>query len=302
MRFTVGSDGNGVLLRSYLKKLHISGKQVAHLKGIENGIQVNGEHVTVRFILHEGDIINLDMEDKTGSEAVKANCLPISVLYEDNGIVVCNKPPFMPTHPSHGHYDDTLANALAYYYKDKPFVFRPVNRLDRNTSGVVMVAKDPRSASVMYTEMLGRRINKEYIAVVDGEFSGEGMIEKPLRRTKESIIVREVCQIGEEGAQYAKTEYRVLAFGNGMSTVILKPLTGRTHQLRVHLASIGHPIVGDDLYGKESSKINRQALHALSVVFNRNYSTEPDTVSVTAPIPDDMAELVRMTGYIGESE
>lgn len=304
MDFIVGKDGENMLLRSYLKHLHISGKQLSHLKMLENGITVNGKRVTVRTVLSCGDVIGLALEDTCGS-AAKAVDLPLSILYEDDDIVVCNKPADMPTHPSHDHYDDTLGNALAFYYSNRPFVFRPVNRLDRNTSGAVIVAKNIRASAMMYSEMMKHRISKTYIAVVEGELAGEGRIEKSLRRTEKSIIVREVCDDGAENAQKAITEYRGLACGNGMSLVLLRPLTGRTHQLRVHLMSIGHPIVGDSLYGHESELIARQALHAEAVSFRRPCDIDRNDMTelfVNAPIPDDMLTVINSMGYKSDNK
>ena len=289
MEFKIPKDGNGILLRTYLKRLSFSNKLVAHLKTVENGITVNGEHVTVRYVLNEGDILNLAIEDSLPSESVEPVELPLEIVYEDGDIVVCNKPPFMPTHPSHNHYDDTLANALAFYYSGKPFVFRPVNRLDRNTSGTVLVAKNARAAAMLFSEMKKRNIGKTYIAIVNGELEGSGVIEKHLCRTEASIIVRRVCEENEPGAQYAKTEYEVIKSGNGLSLIKLKPLTGRTHQLRVHLASIGHPILGDDIYGNASDKIDRQALHAESLIFTR--PSDGARIEIKAPLPLDIKNI-----------
>lgn len=295
MKFVIEQNDNGMLLLTYLKKLKLSAKLIRHLKRVPDGIKVNGQHVTVRYVLQSGDIIDLAIEDTEINESITPVDLPVSVIYEDSDMVICSKPPFMPTHPSHDHYTDTLANALAFrYLKKEPFVFRPVNRLDRNTSGAVMIAKNARAASIMFGEMKKRKIEKEYIAVVCGEFSGSGIIDKPLRRTAQSIIVRETCNIDDEGAQTAFTEYNVLASGGGVSYVSLKPLTGRTHQLRVHLASIGHPICGDDLYGGASSLIDRQALHASKLTFCR--PSDNKTITIEAPLPDDIIRLIEAAG------
>ena len=132
-----------------IKSLSLSSKMVKYLKYRENGITVDGSKVTVRHILRTGETLCLALEDTESSETATPSNIPIDIVYEDDSIVVVNKPPFMPTHPSHGHHDDTLANALAYYYNLRgiPFVFRPINRLDRNTSGILLIAKDRISAS-----------------------------------------------------------------------------------------------------------------------------------------------------------
>ena len=298
MVFTVNPESDGMLLRSYLKRLSLSNKLIARLKRIENGITVNGNHATVRYILKNGDVISLALEDTESNESLIPVNIPIDIVYEDPQLTVCNKPPFMPTHPSHDHYDDTLANALAYIYRDVPFVFRPVNRLYRNTSGTVLVAKNARSASILFSQMKKRQIEKTYIAVTDGEFHGSGIIDKPLCRTDESIIVRRVCDTSHEGAKEAQTEYTVLFAGNGMSVVRLRPLTGRTHQIRVHLASIGHPIIGDELYGSKSELIDRQALHAESLSFIS--PADSSRLCVKAPIPNDIKRLFELSGYFTE--
>lgn len=291
MDFTVKNDGDGMLLRTYLKRIRISGKLVSHLKAVRNGICVNGEQVTVRRILRTGDVISLAIEDTEANENIVPVDLPIEILYEDDDLIVIGKPPFMPTHPSCNHHDDTLANALAFYFceKGQNFVFRPVNRLDRNTSGVVMVAKNARAAAFMHTEMTKGRIEKTYFAIADGEMSDSGMIETYLCRTEKSIIVRRVCSENDEGAQYALTEYTVQSTGNGMTALSLRLHTGRTHQIRVHLSHIGHAIVGDDIYGKESPYISRQALHARTLSFNR--PSDEKRITVVSPLPDDIKKL-----------
>ena len=298
MDFTVGAEGEGLLLRTYLRRLHLSSRLISHLKAIESGIEVNGESCTVRRILHMGDIVSLRYEDSEQGASATPSPLPIEILYEDTDTVVVNNPPKIPTHPSHGHHDDTLANALAYRYSGTPFVFRPINRLDRNTSGVVLVARNARAASILSDELQSGGFDKTYLAVCDGEFSGAGRIIKALRRTEESIIVRETCREDDTGASHAETGYRVLASAGGKSLVKLFPYTGRTHQLRVHLASIGHPITGDDLYGKASDLIPRQALHAQMLTFTL---VGGERITLTAPLPDDILNLCRAVGLDTDS-
>ena len=293
LEFTVGNAEEGLLLRTYLRRLHLSSRLISHLKAVERGIEVNGESCTVRRILHSGDTVRLRYEDAEQGASATPSPLPVEILYEDRDAVAVNKPPQMPTHPSHGHHDDTLANALAYRYSGTPFVFRPINRLDRNTSGIVLVARNVRAASILSDELQSGGFEKTYIAVCDGELSGAGRIIKALRRTAESIIVRETCREDDEGASHAETGYRVLASAGGKSLVRLYPYTGRTHQLRVHLASIGHPITGDDLYGSASDLIQRQALHAQELSFTL---VGGERVTLRAPLPDDIVELCRAVG------
>ena len=217
--------------------------------------------------------------------------LPLDVLYEDADVVVPAKPADMPTHPSFGHYEDTVANALAYRYarEEIPFVFRPVNRLDRNTSGLLLIARNRMAAGTMFSAMRQGEIRKLYLAVLEGELSEEdGLIETYLRRTAESIIVREVCG-ADGGGDFARTRYRVLAKGQGKNLVAAVPLTGRTHQLRVHFSYLGCPLVGDDLYGTPSDGIGRHALHSAILSFPR--PSDGTRTTVYAPLPEDMLGL-----------
>lgn len=283
----------------YIKSLSLSSKMVKYLKYRENGITVDGCQVTVRHILREGEALCLALEDTESSETATPSNIPIDIVYEDDSIVVVNKPPFMPTHPSHGHHDDTLANALAYYYnlKGTPFVFRPINRLDRNTSGLVIVAKNKISAAKMTEYMKDHKIKKSYIALLrgellpDGEKNSEGLyvIDKHLHRTEKSIIVREVCSPDAPDADRAITYYKILKRTDECTEVEAFPQTGRTHQLRVHFASLGHPIIGDDLYGSSDQFIDRHALHAHALEF-----PSPDgknIIHLSSPLPSDILKV-----------
>lgn len=285
-------DSSTPLLAFLRERLGLSQAHIRHLKYIENGITVNSSHVTVRYILREGDVLELASEDTEPSENIIPSALELDVLYEDENIVVPNKPHGMPTHPSHNHYDDTVANALAYRYQALriPFVFRPVNRLDKDTSGLLIIARDRISASRLFEQMRRGEIVKEYIAILDGvPPETNGKIEAYIRRKSESIITRETCEKCEN-ADYAFTKYTILATNGKYSVVRATPITGRTHQLRVHFAHIGCPIVGDDLYGTSSPYITRHALHAERLIF-----THPMTkgmLDIRSPLPIDMQKLV----------
>lgn len=294
MQITVTEEYNGMQLGQFLRRvLGFSTKMIKHLKFEENGILVNGTHVTVRHTLQSGDRLSLATEDRE-SAPIEPIDLPLRILYEDADIVVPAKPTNMPTHPSCDHHDDTVANALAFRYRQSatPFVFRPINRLDRNTSGLLLVARNRVAAGKLSAFMRMGRIQKTYLAVLDGELPmGDGQIDAYLHRTAQSIILREVCSADAPDADEAHTLYTVLAVGNGHTLVCARPLTGRTHQLRVHFASIGHPITGDDLYGKVSDRIARHALHAHTLCFPHPATACEQTF--TAPLPSDMEALIR---------
>lgn len=276
-----------------IDELGFSKRAIAALKARPDGILLNGKHATVRAKVNEGDVLIINCEDMGSNEEklVPSSTLP-DIIYEDEHIVAVNKPPFMPTHQSQGHFYDTLANSLAYYYskEGRPFVFRSVNRLDRNTSGVVLVAKSRIAAAKLSEEMKRDGIKKSYIAILDGTLEQNlGTIETYIRRAQKSIILREVCGECEDG-KIAITNYRVLARANGLTLVEAEPRTGRTHQLRVHFSHLGAPILGDDLYGSASPLIERHALHARKLNF-----VHPDSrkvISIQADLPSDMREII----------
>ena len=276
-------------------ELKLSTKMIKYLKYRPLGITVNGSPVTVRYVLKFNECLSLAIEDSESSPTLAPIELPLDVLYEDDDIVVPAKPANMPTHPSHDHYTDTVANALAFRYAKEgiPFIFRPINRLDRNTSGLLLISRNKRAAGKLTQAMQKGEIQKVYLAVCVGEMKEkEGVIDAPLHRTQESIIVREVCSPTAPDADYACTEYRVLATESGYSLVLVRPLTGRTHQIRVHFAYAGHPLVADDLYGTPSPLINRHALHAYELSFPHPMTGE--RMTLTAPLCQDMREMIEI--------
>ena len=294
MDIIITEEMEGLCLREIIRnELDLSVKMLKYLKYRNEGILVNGERRTVRYIPQAGDVLTLETEDRS-AQILDAVDLPLSVLYEDADIVVPNKPADMPTHPSHNHHGDTVANALAYRYQSAgiPFVFRPINRLDRNTSGLLLIARNKIAAGKLAKQMQAGEIRKTYLAVLDGEWKEDrGIIDAPLHRTKESIIVREVCSPDAPDADPARTEFEVLARENGHTLVMAHPITGRTHQLRVHFAHKGHPLTGDDLYGTQTEAITRHALHARRLEFR--HPTSGHALAFTAPLPDDFKALIR---------
>ena len=277
-----------------------SNNQIKRLKSLDDGILLNGQRVTVRRLLSPGDTLSLRLEDDGDNPSLVPTELPLSVLYEDENIIALDKPAGMPTHPSHGHFEDTLANGLAFLFRKRgePFVFRAVNRLDRGTSGIVLVAKNSKAAADLSEAMKAGMIKKTYVALVNGNMSGSGVIDRPIRRQAESIITREVCDIDLPGAKRAVSEYRVISSGGGWSFVELNPVTGRTHQLRVHLSSVGHPIAGDGLYGTAETVptapdrlFDRPALHCRRL---RIFFADSD-ILIEAPLPDDIRAVVGET-------
>lgn len=289
MQFIVTERENGKTVRDFLKLHGVSAALTAKLKRTLQGITLNGTHVTVRAVLKTGDTLALAVEDDEPNEKILPLEKEVETVFETEDLLVANKPPFMPTHPSHGHFADTLANALVWRYRGMPH-FRPrfINRLDRNTSGAVLVAKHALSAARLSGAMARGEIEKTYYAVVDGIIKRETVLKTGIRRKGESIILREVCAEGE--GDLAITKITPVCGAGGFTLVHLTPKTGRTHQLRVHLSHIGAPIVGDELYGAPTPLIARHALHAAGLSFP--LSANGETVHAFAPIPPDMEKLI----------
>ncbi len=264
--------------------LHLSQRLVSKMKRT-GAIKLNKEQRTVRAVANSGDVLTLEIVEEA-SENIVPKPLPLDIVYEDEDILAVNKPRNMPTHPSPGHYEDTLANAVMYYYRDKGFVFRAVSRLDRDTTGIVLIAKNSIAAKRLSEQIKHNEIKKTYYAVCVGEFEHESAsVDAAIKRDEESAVKRVVSENGK----YAVTEYRALMHKNGFSLVELKPITGRTHQIRVHMSYIGHPLFGDFLYGEEIENESMR-LHCAFLEF-RHPSTNEVCV-IKAPLPTDFYPMV----------
>lgn len=272
-------------IHELLKAHGYSSTVIRHLKETENGIQRNGVWARVYEPLASGDTVTILLTEEASSENIVPTPLPLDIVYEDEDLLIINKPAGMPIHPSQGNYDNTLANACAYYFQQKgePFTYRCINRLDRDTTGLLIIARHAYSASLLSSMVAKREIHREYLALATGLVPDSGVIEAPIARVDGSTIEREV---NFETGEFARTHYRRLEYKNGYSLVSLKLDTGRTHQIRVHMKYIGHPLPGDFLYNPDYSVIRRQALHSYRLTF-----THPITgkeLQFTAPLPDDM--------------
>ena len=287
--YTIPSEFDGETLLSFLKFKKYSSQIIAHLKRTKNGILLNHVWGRVRDVLHKDDVLEISLIESDSSENIIPTKLPLDIVYEDEDLMVINKSANMPIHPSQGNYDNTLANALAYYFKEKDiaFTYRCINRLDRDTTGLLIVAKHMYSASLLSDMVSRREIHREYLAIATGKTPNEGTITAPIARVDGSTIERNVDFTNGE---YACTHYKTISYKNGYSLVSLKLDTGRTHQIRVHMKHIGHPLPGDFLYNPDYSVISRQALHSHKLAF-----THPITgvfMEFTAELPEDMKTLV----------
>lgn len=300
MQYIIDAPYDGVMLKQYLcDELGLSRRLLTRLKQHPSGILLDGRRVTVRATLHAGAVLTLALEDTpdTKSGIIVPSAILPDILYEDEDILVCNKPFGMPTHPSHGHFDDTLANAVAHYdvtVKGQAGVFRPINRLDRDTSGVVLIARHQLAAARLSEAMREGRIRKRYLTILEGvPPCRDGLIDASICRERESIITRCICPPDAPGAHEALTHYRIVARwsvgSHERSLVCAEPRTGRTHQLRLHFAHVGAPIAGDTMYGRSFDGVPtpaRQALHAYSLTFP--HPTTGKTVTAVAPLGDDL--------------
>ena len=269
----------------FLKSRGYSHAVITHLKRTEKGIEKNGEWARVSDPLKESDLLTIRLIEEEGSSQILPVFIPLNIVYEDEDLLVINKPAGMPIHPSQGNHDNTLANALCYYFKEKdiPFTYRCINRLDRDTTGLLIVAKHMYSASLLSNMVAKREIHREYLALATGQVPEKGVITAPIARKEDSTIERVV---DEERGEFARTNFRRLEYKNGYSLVSLILDTGRTHQIRVHMKYLGHPLPGDFLYNPDYSFIKRQALHSYRLSFIHPITIEE--MEFTAPLPDDM--------------
>lgn len=270
MKFIVEKDCGGMTVQNFLRKhCNVSARLLTKLKRTENGITANGEHIRSIDILHSGDIVELKMPDDE-NDIIPVE-MPLDIVYEDEEIIVFNKPPFMPVHPVREHQLDTLANGAKYYSNSKgeDYTFRAINRLDRDTSGLVLVAKSSYAAT-----FLSKNVSKIYVALCEGELYGNGTIDKPIRLKEGHTIQRET---GENGIK-AVTHWKSVQVNNNHTYLELKLETGRTHQIRVHMASIGHPLAGDDMYGGSRNIFKRQCLHCSTLTFIHPVTKEKMTI------------------------
>lgn len=279
------------LLKVYFQ---ISDNLITKLKKNKQ-ILLNSEFTYLDHILSINDIVKINLDfDETSDNIVPNGNIPLNIIYEDESMIIINKQPNTPIHPSINHFDDSLSNAIQFYFNENNIKrkIRPVNRLDKDTSGIVIFAKNEYVQELLIRQMKSNKFNKEYIAILVGHLKEKsGTIDAPISRKSESIIEREINDSGAKSI----THYELIKnFENNktlLSLVKFRLETGRTHQIRVHSKYIGHPILGDSLYGKSSNLILRQALHANRISFIHPISRE--IIEFEAPIPQDINNIIK---------
>lgn len=266
LEFTVSKDFDGKDVYCVLKyKLLIGETQIRRAKKRNGSIMLNGEAVFTNHTVKVGDVVVFKISDDENSDNITPCEGKLDIVYEDEDVLVLNKPAGLATHPSIHHYERSLAGMVMNYYqsRNERFVFRCINRLDIGTSGLTVIAKHAYAQRILSNQLHTDSFIREYTAVVDGITSEKGNVSAPIKRANDSIILR--C-VSPDGAD-AYTQYRRVNIHNDMSVLRIRLKTGRTHQIRVHMAHIGHPLVGDDLYGKGSDLIKRHALHSSYISF-----------------------------------
>lgn len=267
--------------------MNISSRLIRKCKNHKN-IFLNGQNGSVNRLVKAGDIITLMLDHDENT--FEPNPMPVEIVYEDGDMLAVNKGPFLVVHPTKGHPQGTLANALSYYQyqKGQDYKIRFINRLDRDTSGIVLIAKNAFSQQVISDQMQSNSVGKKYIAVVDGILEqDEGTLDFPIEREFESDIRRAVLAHGLPSV----THYKVMRRFLNQTLVEIQLETGRTHQIRVHFSHIGHPVHGDSLYGTPSNLINRQALHCAEMTFIPPRGSSK--VVAQAVLPEDMEMLIK---------
>ncbi len=277
LTLTIPYAYDGVQIKTVLRKhFGLSSGLITALK-TKDGITLNESHATVLAQVRANDTLVLRIPE-TVSDNIVPTPMPLEILFEDEDILAVNKPAGLPTHPSIRHYTDTLANGIMHYYKDTPFTFHAISRLDKDTSGVVLIAKNRFAAEALSAQIRNKQIQKTYLAICCGTLPKEGIVDAPIARD-EGIIKRKISPNG----QSARTEFKVQKQAENIALVQVMPITGRTHQIRVHMAHIGAPLYGDFLYGNEVPN-SRTMLHCQSLTFLHPLTKQKTQIISPSPL------------------
>lgn len=293
LNWKITKDQEGMTIDQFLRTRGCSHHVLTHLKRTECGILCNGIWAYTNQKLKYEDELEIHLIESEASDQILPVALPLDIVYEDEDLLVVNKSSDMPIHPSINNYENTLANAVMYHYQKQgvSFVYRCINRLDRDTSGLLIIAKNMMSGAILSQMSARREIHREYLTIVEGCLPEEGTIDAPIARLEGSAIMR--C-VDEERGETAVTHFRriswLLCTGH-LSLASVRLETGRTHQIRVHMKHIGHPMIGDFLYNPEAMDlIQRQALHSHRLTFHHPITGE--LLDFTCEMPEDMQRVL----------
>lgn len=277
-------------IERYLRSKGYSSQCIKELKKMPQSILINGRPQYMKHLLQAEDTLTVHLQEQASSEKISPVELPFNIVYEDEDLLVVNKPANMPIHPSLNNYCNSLANALAWYFakQGKSFTFRCINRLDRDTSGLTIIAKHMLSAGILSSMVAEHTIHREYLALVRGAVTpAQGTIDAPIGRKGDSILER---MVDYEKGEHAVTHYQLTEFKNGHSLLSIHLETGRTHQIRVHMKHIGFPLIGDQLYNQDMEYLSRQGLHSHRLQFTHPITGE--FLEFAAPLPKDMKSVL----------
>ena len=291
LELPIGPELAGIKVDTLLKRhLGLSGAVVRRIKWLEDGILADGRRVNTRYIPKAGEVLSVRLSDPERRSGIVPTPGPLDIVYEDEDLLVLNKAPGVPVHPGPGHFNDTIGNFLLFYYdsEGEDGDFHPVHRLDRGTSGLLVVARHPHAQEVLKRQLHTADFQRTYLAVCEGTpRPQQGVVDAPLGPKEGSLVEQMVRPDGKP----AQTHYKTLRISGPYTLLRLTLETGRTHQIRVHMAHLGHPLVGDFLYGREAPDvISRPALHSAELSFRHPITGE--RLRFVQPLPADMTHLL----------
>ena len=288
--YRISSDWHGKTAAEFLQNEGYSRHLIVHLRHTPQSLTIDGQDIYTNHRLSAGECLTVILMEETASSHIVPTPMPLSILFEDRDILVIDKAANTPIHPSQGHYENTLANGIAWYYasQGKPFIYRAINRLDRDTTGLLVIAKHMLSACILSNMVANHQIHRQYLAITEGLLPEHGTIHAPIARKDGSTVER--C-VNFESGESACTHFQRLLYNDRLncSLAAVRLETGRTHQIRVHMKYIQHPLPGDFLYNPNYQYLSRQGLHSWKLSFLHPITKE--TLSFTAPLPDDMAAI-----------
>lgn len=284
IKYIIDEKYNDKKVLTFLKgKAEYSHRLITKLKQNPYGITLNGNHIRTIDLVKTGDVLCVKIPDDSTKSVSEPTDIPLEIVYEDDDLIIINKPATLAVHESHNHLGDTLSNALSFYLSQngKSSVFRAVGRLDKGTSGLIVCALNKYAAS-----KLSGKIYKEYLAIANGVFEGSGTIDAPIFRPDPIKTFRVVDSRGER----AVTHWQAIKTDGKVTLLKIHLETGRTHQIRVHFSSIGSPLVGDTMYGTPDDRIAHQALHCCYCKLTHPVTNK--IIECSAPTPEEMSEII----------